>query len=78
MEVKRFSTAAQLTTFHPRLDVVGATVLIFEIVRVLPDVQPQDGNLALHQRAVLIRRRVDFKLLVGSSHEPGPARAEAP
>ena len=40
----------------PRGEVVGATVLILQVVGVLPDVGAEDRRgLAVHQRVVLVR-----------------------
>src|SRR5882757_375627 len=60
----------------PGGDVIGPAVLVFQVVRVLPDVDAEDGLLALHQRAVLIRGAFDHELAALIDH-PGPATAEA-
>src|SRR5271166_5456072 len=60
----------------PGVDVVGPLVLVFEVICVLPDVHADDGNLALHVRAVLVGRANDLELAV-RKHQPGPAAAEA-
>jgi hypothetical protein len=64
-------------------DVVGAAVLVVEIIGVLPDIEADDGfafntcdGLA-HDGAVLVGGGADGELLVGSDHEPSPAGAEA-
>src|SRR4051812_35820511 len=61
----------------PRLHVVRAAVLVLEVVRVLPHVEPEERRrLALHDRVVLIGRADDGEL-VPVLHEPRPAGAEA-
>ena len=63
-------------------DIIGATVLILEVISVFPDVQSKDGlsfdtsDSFAHQRAVLIGRRSDFEFAV-IDHQPSPTRAEA-
>ena len=42
-----------------------------------PHVQPQDGRLAFHDRAVLIGRGIDFEIARTVPGEPGPAGTEA-
>src|SRR5674476_896516 len=61
----------------PRLHVIRPTVLILQVVRVLPHVEPENRRrFAIHERIVLIRRAGDreFAPVVV---EPYPARAEA-
>src|SRR5262249_43267643 len=48
----------------PRIEVFVAAVLVAQVVGVLPDVHAQDGDLALHQRAVLVQRALNGQLLV--------------
>src|SRR5205823_14605631 len=60
----------------PGIDVVGTLVLIFQVVGMLPDVDAEDGRLAVHEGAILVRRAEDLQLAVGED-EPGPAAAEA-
>src|SRR4029453_5268801 len=38
----------------PGIDVVGAAVLVEQVVGVLPDVEAEDGRAALHHRVVLV------------------------
>src|SRR5262249_60427428 len=54
----------------PGLEVFGAAVLVLEVVRVLPDVDPEQRLVRLHDRRVLVRRRVD--------PEPGAVVDEPP
>ena len=57
------------------LDVVGAAVLVVEVVGVFPDVEAEDWGFAFGQRGVLVGGAFDGQLaLVGD--EPGPAAAE--
>ena len=60
----------------PGVDVVGPAVLILEVVRVLPHVDPEQRLLAIHQRVVLVRRALDGEL-AALVDDPGPAAAEA-
>src|SRR6185436_1607052 len=59
----------------PRVDVVGPAILILEVVRVLPDVDAEDGLLAVHHRVVLVRRALDDELAAVVDH-PRPPAAE--
>ncbi len=45
--VKRLLISSQLTVFHQGGEVVGALVLVLEVVGVLPDVVAEDGVVAL-------------------------------
>jgi len=58
------------------LHVLGAPVLVLEVVGVLPDVEGEDRNVALRQRRVLVGQVVDGQLLLRVDDEPSPARAE--
>src|SRR3984893_1843104 len=60
----------------PGADVVGAPVLILEVVRVLPDVDPEHGLLSFHQRAVLIGRAFNHQLPT-LIDDPRPSAAKA-
>src|SRR6478609_445326 len=60
----------------PRPDVIRATVLILQVVRVLPDVEAKQSVLAFHQRVVLVRRARDREL-AALADQPRPAGAEA-
>src|ERR1019366_3316709 len=59
----------------PGLEVLGAAVLILEVVGVLPDVVAHDRRHALRDRAVLIGGGEHLQA-AGSEGEPGPAAAE--
>ena len=62
----------------PCREIVGAFVLIFEIIGVLPHIDAQHHPLnALFERRVLIGRRDDRELAVLADDQPRPARAEA-
>src|SRR5580693_1352530 len=56
----------------PGADVVGAPVLIFEVVGVLPHVDPEHGLLPFHQRAVLVGGALDHQLST-MIDDPGPS-----
>jgi len=62
----------------PSLDVVSAHVLIFQIIRVLPDVQAKNSLAVAREqiRSVLVRCRVDGQFSI-SDHKPRPARTKA-
>src|SRR4051812_18437451 len=60
---------------EPGADVVGAAILVLEIIGVFPDVNPEQRSLALHDRAVLIRCAFNRQLAAAGDH-PGPAAAE--
>src|SRR5487761_136871 len=47
----------------PGADVFSTAVLIFQIVGVFPNVQPDHRKFALHDRAILIGGRCDFELV---------------
>src|SRR6185436_1485628 len=59
----------------PRADVVGPAVLVLQVIRVFPHVEPKDGRLAFHQRVVLVRRTGDREL-GAVLEQPHPAAAE--
>src|ERR1700691_912996 len=59
----------------PRVEVVGAAVLVLEVVGVLPDVDAEQRDLAGGDRVVLVGA-ADHGEAVGVEHEPGPAGAE--
>src|SRR5712691_1466720 len=60
----------------PGGEVVGAAVLVLEVVGVLPDVDAEQRHLAVADRAVLVRRRQHGE--TGAvPDEPRPAAAEA-
>ena len=46
----------------PRGEIVGAAILVVQVVGVFPDVDAEDGLLALHHRVVLVRRALDRQL----------------
>src|ERR1035437_791082 len=56
--------------------VIRAAVLVFEVVGVLPDINPEQRLLVLAGRRVLVGRRLDAQLLVGIEDQPSPATAE--
>src|SRR5581483_2351616 len=60
----------------PGRNVVGAPVLVFQIIRMLPDIEAQNRLLAFHERTVLIWSGDDFKTAV-AFHEPCPAGTES-
>src|ERR1700733_14596753 len=59
----------------PGGEVVGALVLVFEVVGVLPDVVAEDGVVTLRERVVLVGGGDDLQL-AALEDEPAPAGAE--
>src|SRR5690606_24619716 len=63
-----------------RADVVRATVLVFQVVGVLPHVQAEDRGVAradaLHERAVLVGAALHRELAGLVDAQPRPAAAE--
>src|SRR6266496_6289351 len=60
----------------PSFKVIGAAVLVLEIVGVLPDVDTEDRRVAIHQGTVLIWRRNNFELSILVFNQPRPAAAK--
>src|SRR5690606_8755620 len=58
-----------------RADVVGATILEVQIVRVLPNVNGQKWLLAVRKRSVRVSSFFDGQLLA-VQYQPGPAASE--
>src|SRR6266550_6840518 len=61
----------------PRRDIIWPAVLVLEVVRVSPHVQPHNRLLSLHQGIVLVRRARDRELAIPLIDQPGPSRAES-
>jgi hypothetical protein len=59
----------------PGVDVVGAPVLVLQVVGVLPHVDAEERRLPVGDRVVLVRGRHDRESRT-VMHEPRPARAE--
>src|SRR5271170_3802822 len=59
----------------PGGEIVGALVLVLEVVGVLPDVVAEDGVVTLRDGAILVRRGDDFQL-AALEDQPAPAGAE--
>src|SRR5437016_10836583 len=62
----------------PRRDIIWPAVLVLEVVRVFPHVQPHNGLLSLHRGIVLVRRARDREPPIPLIDQPGPSRAESP
>src|SRR5205814_17800 len=71
-----FGNLSPIDHVPPRVEVVGALVLILEIVGMFPDVDTQDRLLVLHGGSVLVRCAGDGQLAVVID-QPGPTAAEA-
>src|ERR1043166_1788002 len=61
----------------PRLDVIGAAVLVLEIIGMFPNIESMNGRVTLHERAVLVRRGDHFELAALVFDQPNPAAAKA-
>src|SRR5579863_3803150 len=60
----------------PGGEILRAAVVVFEVVGVLPDVVPEDREMALRDRTVLIGRAHDVHLTAAFAGEPDPSGAE--
>src|SRR4030095_7005448 len=60
----------------PRGDVVGAAVLVLEVIGVLPHVTAQDDSLARHHGTVLVGRALDRDGTRLVARAPAPASAD--
>ena len=58
-----------------RGDVFGPAVLVFQVVRVFPHIQPDDRERAIHDGRILVGQRDDFDLR-SLLDEPGPSRSK--
>src|SRR5262249_61715263 len=64
----------------PSLEIIGATVLVAEIIGVLPHVVAEQDTLAIHHRRVLVRPRFERELagaVDGDEHPAGAEHAQA-
>src|SRR6478752_10622300 len=59
-----FANLGPVHRVPPRLEIIGAAVLVVQIISVLPDVVAHQGALAVHYRVVLIRTGLDRELAV--------------
>src|SRR6267378_2085666 len=60
----------------PCPEVVGAAILIGEIIGVLPHIVAEQGMLAVHHRTVLVRKGLERQSAVLRDRDKGPARTE--
>lgn len=58
------------------VEIIGAAVLIFQIIRVFPNVYTKDGGLSFRQRIVLIGGAGDGEFAVFADDEPCPTGTE--
>src|SRR5262245_4309634 len=56
----------------PRRHVIRTTILVLQVVRMLPDIESEDRVLSVHQRRILVRRAGDREL-AAVVDEPRPA-----
>src|SRR4051794_2293440 len=61
----------------PSVEIIRATILILEIVGMLPHIIAQNRNIVLYQGTVLVSGGNDFKFATLVEDEPGPTRTEA-
>ena len=61
--------------FHDCGEVIGALVLVFEVVRMFPDIDPEDGFCARHDGGILVGGGFydEFRVTHG---EPNPSAPE--
>src|ERR1700682_3847462 len=60
----------------PRFDVIGPPVLVIEIIGMLPNIHAKQRRVAVHKRAVLVRRGNSSQLSTLVLDKPRPAAAE--
>ena len=60
----------------PRCDILGASVTVIDIIRMLPDIAGHQWGFARTQRAAGIRRSFNADIAGRIFHQPGPARAK--
>src|SRR4029078_10519938 len=58
-----------------RLEIVGTTVAVIDVVTVLPDIAAEDRPRAVHQRAFAVRRFHDLDLAEANC-KPAPSGTE--
>src|SRR3989440_2606111 len=61
---------------EPGGHVIGALVLVLQVVGVLPNVDAQDRGHLFHERAVLVGVALDGKLARAIGHKPRPSAAK--
>ena len=82
LRLKAFGNFCPVDDVPPCADVIGAAVLVVEIVGVLPDIEAEDGfaeigicTEAFHEWVVLVGRAGNFEFAI-LQDQPCPARAE--
>src|SRR6266496_636482 len=60
----------------PGGEIFGTSVVVFQVVGVLPDIVAENREEALRERIVLVRRRNDLHLTAGLPGKPDPSAAE--
>src|SRR5205809_1154124 len=60
----------------PRLDVIRPAVLVIQVIGVLPNVDAEQGRVAIHERTVLIWCRSHFEFAALVLDQPGPTAPE--
>src|SRR5471032_638257 len=58
------------------VDVFRTTVLVEQVIGMLPDVQPQNRRIAIHEWAVLVATALDHQFFLGSYAQPRPTATE--
>jgi hypothetical protein len=60
----------------PSFEIIRPAILVIEIVGVFPNIDAENRFVAVHERAVLVRRRHDFELAAFVFDKPRPTAAE--
>ena len=79
MGLKCFEALVDFVPVHnvpPGREVLGAAIVVFEIVGVFPNVVAENGEQALGDWAVLVGRADDLHCAAGFAGEPDPSAAE--
>src|SRR5690606_39209033 len=58
------------------LDIIGAWILILQVVGMLPDIDTDDRRQPLRETAILIVQPDNGELAVAVFHQPGPAASK--
>ena len=56
----------------PGVQILGAAILVFKVVGMLPDIVAHHRILTIHERAVLVGGRDNLELSTRVEHKPGP------
>src|SRR5579885_1103664 len=79
MRLEHFEAAVDFVPVHdipPRGQIIGAAIVVLQIVSVFPNVIAHDGEHSLRNWIVLIGGADDLELTVRFANQPCPATAE--